>query len=290
MDRLGDRSSPRSRALDDGGAQAGGSADTSGNGGRPASMPILPFTGERIVPGMVAGHIFREHEVRYVFATAFVKGKRVLDVACGSGMGTNHLLQAGALSCIGLDIDRGATDYARAMYKECTFAQCDVTQMCIGDASVDVVVSFETIEHVNDQRAFLLECERVLRPGGVLVCSTPNRTLSRWGLENPFHFQELNVAELAQLLGGLFSEVQLYSQMSQLYPLYVSRKVVFRWLDRLHLTELVRGITRRKYASGTPTKEFKGSFNDLNGEVQPYRPSLFRQPMFAIGVARKSAS
>src|SRR5271169_2569473 len=138
-------------------------------------VPDLEHTGERLVPGKTGEALFREHEARYIFAARFVKGMRVLDVACGSGIGTQCLLQAGAHSCIGLDIDRAATDYARTRYKDCIFIRCDATSLCIADASVDVVVSFETIEHVKEQKAFLLECRRVLRPGGTLVCSTPNR-------------------------------------------------------------------------------------------------------------------
>ncbi len=154
-------------------------------------VPDLEYTGERLVPGKGGEALFREHEARYIFAGKFVRGMRVLDVACGSGIGTQYLLQAGAHSCIGLDIDRAATDYATAKYKDCIFIRCDATSLCVAKASVDVIVSFETIEHVKEQKAFLLECRRVLRPGGTLVCSTPNRALSRWGDANPFHLSRV---------------------------------------------------------------------------------------------------
>src|SRR5258708_20869456 len=84
-----------------------------------ATVPTIPMAGERIHPGMVGEQVFREHEARYVFASRFVQGKRVLDVACGTGIGTQCLLNAGAQSCVGLDIDQLAVAYARAAYGNC---------------------------------------------------------------------------------------------------------------------------------------------------------------------------
>src|SRR5229473_2873774 len=123
-------------------------------GGTPA-LPTLQFTGERVVPGKVELFLFREHEARYAFASRFVKDKVVLDVACGTGIGTHYLLTEGARSCLGLDIDRPALEYARAVYEGCQFEECDATNLCVPDSSMDVVVSFETIEHLKDQLKFL---------------------------------------------------------------------------------------------------------------------------------------
>lgn len=250
-------------------------------------VPDLTQTGERLVPGKTGGTLFREHEARYIFASRFVKGMRVLDVACGSGIGTQHLLRAGAHSCIGLDLDRAATDYAKARYKDCIFVQCDATSLCIAEASIDVVVSFETIEHVKEQRAFLLECKRVLRPGGTLVCSTPNRALSRWGEANPFHLKEFNVGEFSDLVGQIFTEVQLYEQSNEFYLRHIGRKVLLRLLERLRLAEPVRRLVRRKPSTVTARLEFGGNFDELDGEIQPRRASLLYQPIFVIAVARK---
>src|SRR5262245_60102507 len=123
-----------------------------------------------MVPGKTGETLFREHEARYVFASAFVKGMEVLDVACGTGAGTHYLTQVGGEHpCLGLDIDGPAIEYARAAYKGCQFAQCEATNLCVPDSSMDVVVSFETIEHLSDPMKFLSECKRVLRPGGVFI-------------------------------------------------------------------------------------------------------------------------
>lgn len=263
------------------------SGDSVGKGCGRAAVPTVPITGERLVPGTTAEQLFREHEVRYVFAGSFVKSKRVLDLACGFGIGTHYLLRAGAQSCLGFDIDFGATQYAQATYEDCIFAQCEATRLCLSNATVDVVVSFETIEHIKDQKTFLLECKRVLRPGGILICSTPNRTLSRWGEDNPFHFQEFTVAQFSELVGTIFGEVQLYAQNHRLYPLYVGRKVLVRMLNKLQLTEPVRRILRGKPVTVIPRTEFGGNSNDLHGEIQLCNTALWWQPMFVVAVARK---
>jgi 2-polyprenyl-3-methyl-5-hydroxy-6-metoxy-1,4-benzoquinol methylase len=250
--------------------------------------PKLEFTGERIVPGQTAEVLFRQHEVRYAFAAQYVKAKDVLDVACGSGIGTSFLHDIGARSVLGLDIDAGAIAFARETFPRCQFAESDATDMCLRDSSVDVVVSFETLEHLKDQSKFLAECRRVLRPGGVLICSTPNRALSCWGKPNPYHYGELSTAEFSDRLASAFSEVKLYAQGRRIYPFFVARKVILTILERLKVTKLpLSRIFRRKLTSDIKRTEFNASSNDLDDEIQPYCPQLLIQPTFLIGVGRK---
>jgi SAM-dependent methyltransferase len=137
-------------------------------------MLELEWDGERVVPGKTPEAVFRQTEMRYVFAGRFAKGCVVLDVASGSGIGTHHLLRAGAKCCIGLDLSPESTQYASSNYPGCNFAVCNAADLCLADRSVDLIVSFETIEHLPDPTAFLLQCKRVLRPNGLLLCSTPN--------------------------------------------------------------------------------------------------------------------
>ena len=73
--------------------------------------PNLEFTGERIVPEKTTEPLFREHEDRYLFAGQYVSDKDVLDVACGTGIGTQYLLKAGATKCIEIDIDAQTIEY-----------------------------------------------------------------------------------------------------------------------------------------------------------------------------------
>jgi ubiquinone/menaquinone biosynthesis C-methylase UbiE len=250
-------------------------------------IATLASTGERLVPGTMGGKLFRQHEVRYVFAGALVQGKQVLDVASGSGIGTHYLLCAGARSCLGFDIDREAIEYARAAYSDCRFTQCEATRLCLADASVDVVVSFETIEHIKDQKAFLLECRRVLRPGGVFVCSTPNRTLARWGEDNPFHLRELTVAQFNDLVAAVFTDVCLFSQNDSVYPLYVGKTILSRILNRLKLMDSIKRFLSQPTTSPQAT-EFSGNSDNVSEEIKRFKSQLLCQPMFVIAVARKA--
>ncbi len=255
--------------------------------GAPTS-PILPFTGERMVPGQTGEGLFREHEARYVFASGFVKDKTVLDVACGTGIGTHCLLKAGAFSCLGLDIDRPTIDYAMAAYKDCQFAQCDATNLCVPDSSMDVVVSFETIEHLRDQLKFLLECNRVLKTGGLLICSTPDHTVCRWVAENPYHLHEFTAAEFTRTLETIFVEVRLFGQKNTNQLLHAARCLLSRGLHGLKLMKAAKRLLRWKSPPLATGTEFGGVPTDPNVEIQPYQAGRLVQPMFVVAVARKS--
>jgi SAM-dependent methyltransferase len=263
--------------------------DHAGQQNGDGSVGILPVTGERLVPGALADRLFREHEARYVFAGKFVAGKRTLDVACGSGMGTKYLSVSGAASSVGLDIDPTVVSFASKRYADCKFAQCDVTKLCIADASIDIVVSFETIEHIKDQAKFLNECYRVLKPGGVLICSTPNQMLSKWAPQNPFHVHELTVSEFTGTVTSIFGDVQLFSQNCVNYLIWLPRYLATGAMEQLGLTAPIRKLLRKsptgsgRVRTGT---EYRASDSDVAGIV-PYRASLLTQPTFFIAVARK---
>lgn len=252
-----------------------------------ADVPQLDFTGERIVPGKTSEVLFKEHEVRYVFAGRYVGGKDVLDVACGSGVGTEFLRKAGARKSLGLDIDPRAIAYARARYTDCEFAECDATALSLPDESADVIVSFETLEHLRDQEQFLKECSRVLRPQGILVCSTPNTNVYRWWGVNPYHMRELTPKQFRKALESHLGQVSLFSQQLVFYPFYVLRRISSWVLGRLGLTPVINRFLRRG-ASGTAMtpEEFlsEGDFVD----IKPYAASWLTQPMYVIAVGRKN--
>jgi SAM-dependent methyltransferase len=168
--------------------------------------PDLEFTGERFVPGAALGEIVYEHVHRYAFAQRFAAGRRVLDAACGEGYGSALLAQAAA-SVIGVDIEASAIAHATARYAgrpSLRFVAGSVTALPLADASVDLVVSFETIEHLSaqDQPRMLAEFARVLAPDGLLVISSPNRReySDARDYRNPFHLHELDRDGLASLL------------------------------------------------------------------------------------------
>ena len=181
-------------------------------------MPLpLEFTGERYVPG-TEGEIAQEHWHRYLFARRFVVGKRVLDAACGEGYGT-ALLSETAADVVGVDIDGRTIEHARERYggrSNARFVQGSVTTLPLADASVDVIVSFETIEHLQrtDQPRMIDEFARVLAKDGIVIVSSPNRVeySEARHYSNPFHFGELDRDELDRLLHGVLPAKRWYRQ------------------------------------------------------------------------------
>lgn len=167
---------------------------------------------ERMVPELhQPSLLYAEHYTRYLAAQPLVAGKRVLDIASGSGYGS-HLLAQGATSVVGVDISSDAVEYATATYTRpnLEFRRGDATAIPLDDGSVDVVVTFETIEHVTDYRAFLAEVERVLAPDGIALVSTPNDIEFVEG--NHFHLHQFVYDELLDLLGEWFPHREPYFQ------------------------------------------------------------------------------
>jgi SAM-dependent methyltransferase len=180
---------------------------------RTAESP-LTFTGERFLPE-VRGAIWYEHWHRYAAVTPLAAGKRVLDAACGEGYGS-FLLSQRAASVIGVDLSPEAVAHAGQRYKHANlaFSTGSVAALPLPDSSVDLVVSFETIEHLREQEAMLAEFRRVLVPDGVLVISSPNRPVYNegGGVENHFHVRELDRTELAAALARGFPQQAWYAQ------------------------------------------------------------------------------
>ena len=181
-------------------------------------MPAeLEFTGERFVPG-VPGEIVYEHVHRYAFARSLARGRRVLDAACGEGYGSALLAEV-ATQVTGIDLDIATIAHARSTYAAAgnlRFAQGSITALPLPEGSVDLVVSFETIEHLPqvDQPAMLAEFARVLAPDGLLVMSSSNRPeySERRHYRNPFHVHELDREELARLVAARFATTRWYRQ------------------------------------------------------------------------------
>jgi SAM-dependent methyltransferase len=185
---------------------------------------LTNFT-ERMVPDAAHARTFWEHIARYRFAKDFVRGKRVLDIACGEGYGTAALAKAGAASVTGVDISPEICTHAQRKYG-LDARVGDARSIPVLDRSIDLVVSFETIEHVDNPAAFLNECVRVLVPEGTLIVSTPNRPVySGDGGKNPFHQLEFDEREFVDLLRPRFKTVQLYTQFPQWAVWWSSRSL-----------------------------------------------------------------
>ena len=147
------------------------------------------FTGERLDPELARGtEILELHLARYRFAADSVGAGRVLDIACGTGYGTNLLADVADLA-VGADISTVAVERANKAYAstKCSFVQADVLQLGFSDSVFDAVVSLETVEHVEDSTRYFGEVARVLGDQGILVISAPNREVHSPGRDTPIH-------------------------------------------------------------------------------------------------------
>jgi len=227
---------------------------------------------ERVVEGTSPDAMFAEHLARYRFAASEVKGHRVLDLACGSGYGSRFLKDAGALEVVGVDRDPDIVTYARERY-----GAPGVTYLA-GDAlsppvtgPFGAVVSFETIEHLDDAEGFCRVCREILRPGGLFIVSTPYRARMKadGSPVNPFHRREWRPDEFETLLQRDFAPIILYGQSVALRkrPLQLSRS-------------LARPLSRaRGFRLGDPEHIFRLPGPGFLGFWDPY-------PVFLIAVCR----
>jgi len=178
----------------------------------------LTFTGERFVPGdpNARGEMWYEHWHRYHYVLPLVAGKAILDVACGEGYGSALMSRRAARVC-GMDLSAEAIAHGRSTYADrhnLQLFEASCTRMPFEAASFDVVVSFETIEHIHAQAEFLDEIKRVLKADGVLILSCPNKAeySDKRGYTNEFHVKELYRAELEALLAPRFGHTRWLAQ------------------------------------------------------------------------------
>ncbi len=198
-----------------------------------------------------------EHSVRFNFASKLVDGKIVIDCACGSGDGTNIFAKK-AGSVHAFDLAEEALQEAR---KICTadnvvFTKASATSLPLPNEFADVYISLETIEHIPQDKEFLDEAFRVLKKGGVFICSTPNRRVTNPGKTifdkpaNIFHIREYSETEFVELLGKYFKNIEIFGQnpnskMKVLFLSFIGKFTPFHLAVRLHqLIKLVLHVFR----------------------------------------------
>lgn len=208
----------------------------------------MDFTGERYIPSL-AGQIKYEHFHRYALCLDFVAGKAVLDIASGEGYGS-ALLARVAQSVVGVDIDSECIGYAKQKYNNnptLNFLVGSCESIPLDNESVEIVTSFETIEHHDKHEKMMIEIKRVLKPGGLLIISSPDRLnySDKQNYSNPFHVKELYYDELVSLLNRYFKYVQVYGQRlatgSFVFPLQSSNETSLKAFTNsgTHVTQKV---------------------------------------------------
>ena len=179
---------------------------------QPPGVPPLPLTGERTLPDVPEeNYWYRRHLVVYEWIAARVTGKRVVDMACGEGYGSN-VLAGSAASVVGVDANPEAHEHARLRYVRPNLRfERDLVEGF--SEPCDAVVFLQTIEHVQDAGAILEHFKSMLAPGGIAYVSTPNLlTLAPPGAEksdNPWHVREYRAEEFRQLCAAHFQSVEM---------------------------------------------------------------------------------
>ena len=168
---------------------------------------MIEDTGERVIPEFMdpMNNLLLEHIARYQFALPYVKG-RVLDLSCGSGYGTHRIakkMKKEIDEVIGVDIDSAFIDYARGKYyhPKSSFDVADAEDDCLPDklGKFDTIVSFETLEHIENEEQILNNYYNLLKDGGTLLVSSPFGKGRGIPCGSPFHVHQLTPEEFQSL-------------------------------------------------------------------------------------------
>ncbi|MEW6622805.1 MAG: class I SAM-dependent methyltransferase [Bacillota bacterium] len=194
---------------------------------------MLTLTGERVIPKLMKPRngLLMEHIARYEFAGRFVWG-RVLDIACGVGYGCEVLLKGQNRWVIkevtGVDIDRQSIDYAREHYNfpKASFLVENAIDRSLPEklGSFDCIISFETIEHLEDDMGFLQNLQKLLSPGGLLVISTPLGRGRGKPCNEPYHFHQYTLDEFTKMLDRYFTQTDIYLQRDVIIEKPIAKK------------------------------------------------------------------
>lgn len=168
---------------------------------------------ERIDPSHTEHGILNWHLKKYEFALPYCKDRIVLDAGCGTGYGSMHLKAAAKLLLSG-DIDPVALSYAKNHYPDLvgSIIRLDAHEMPFRNRSVDIVCSFENIEHLKSPECFLAESRRILKPDGILIVSTPASRKTTSTPRNPHHTIEWSPKDFEMILQRHFAVVEIYGQ------------------------------------------------------------------------------
>lgn len=251
-------------------------------------------TGERLVYSKEIQTLSQtQHIARYEFAAKLVRGARVLDVACGSGYGAEILLKkGGANSVVGVDIDHQAVKFSSDTYRQrgLSFIVGSAEKLNFDDNAFDVVVSFETIEHLSDHHSYLEEVKRVLVDNGMYIMSTPDKSnykVYNLGAKNKFHISELSRIEITDLLNTYFNSVKFYGQVpfeNRLWTLVSKFKPVNIIVNILGISTLYTIYQKLTFLPG-----LSSFYNQVSAQVNvPISLLDNKEYVYILAVARNS--
>ncbi len=185
--------------------------------------------------------IFQRHLIAYHEAAARISGE-VLEIGCGEGYGIS-ILSPHCTRYTG--VDKFPTTIAQKP-EHVTILQMNVPPLTgLASGSVDFVVSFQVIEHIEDDSKFLQEIHRVLKPGGKLIMTTPNREMSL--SRNPWHVREYRLAEMKSRVEQVFGAFEFLGVKgnSKVMEYYEQNKASVRKFTRFDILNLQYRLPRR---------------------------------------------
>jgi 2-polyprenyl-3-methyl-5-hydroxy-6-metoxy-1,4-benzoquinol methylase len=223
---------------------------------------------ERWVSGFADVFVEKEHSSRYEWILQFVSNKTVLDIACGIGKGSNLMaIEGGANEVVGCDLDPDAIKYASIRHKHpnVSFVNHDA-QTFQDERKFDVIVSFETIEHLPNVELFLNRMKELLKADGKIFISTP---ISKKSFDtdphNPYHFQEWGFREFQNLISKYFFIEDIYLQMRN----NLSNSLKDRFVRKIY--RIIENTLISRIIENKSLKRVKNKYVGIGNEMRPIR-------------------
>lgn len=197
---------------------------------------MIENTGERIIPEFLkpTNGMLLEHIARYHFSLPYLKG-RVLDIACGSGYGSQILAKALKFSdsvngeVIGVDKDESIIQYAKGAYyhPKLKFINKNATAPDLPETlgTFDLIVCFETLEHIAEEQPFLENLYQMLNPQGTLILSTPFGQGRGKNTNERFHVHQLTQEEFFNLFKN-YSQTEFFYQKGLIFEPFPGRNKI----------------------------------------------------------------
>ena len=268
-------------------------------------MAMITNNGERVIP-----EEFKSKEeyllyLRHLFAYEFAKDKvsensSVLEVGCGEGYGTKLLSQS-VEKIIGLDVDKNTIAHSSAKYgaENCLFKTYDGVKIPYDDSTFDTVVSFQVMEHIQDDINYVSEIYRVLKRNGVFILTTPNRTNRLKPGQKPwnrFHIREYYPEELQKILNNKFYDVEIWGirgndKVQRIEMERLKRHISLISIDPLNLRKLIpkrlKNILRRINHKENSTKNDEDFLNKYDLKNFYVIKSDVRESLDLLGICKK---
>lgn len=254
----------------------------------------LIFKGDRVALNDSTPWVtYQVHIQRYIFASTLIqKNMKVLDVACGSGYGSNYLVDC-CKEIIGLDSSKTAIDYCNTKFKQnnLSFREGDATKMPFENNTFDAIVSFMTIEHIKDFEKFLFECNRTLKEGGIFICATDNKNFTSPFTShplNPHHTKEFYPEEFYNFLSLYFKKIKFYGQANHSLGIrklrYWKNKFISKFSLLISIDKSIQTFLARNHIR---EEEIANAVLDKRYSVTHFEKRKHRRVMIAVCVKKE---